>query len=121
MTSRTDEQIDRSRYRLAALLGRTRGKVYIAAALLTGKAQRSPNTAEAHAHKLLLETLAEIDGWAIDAGAAVGIDASTLTRDGPNGQATKETPPAPAPAGGRSDLRAGGEAQAGQAADALPG
>src|SRR5438270_2784511 len=118
MTSRTDEQIDRSRYRLAALLGRTRGKVYIAAALLAGKAQRSPNTAEAHAHKLLLETLAEIDGWAIDAGAAVGIDASTLTKDGQNGQTTQDAK-APA-AGSRSDLRAGGEAQAGQAADALP-
>jgi hypothetical protein len=68
----TEEQINAARRRLGVVISLTHGYVSHAAQLLERKATRSPATAEATAHALLLKAKWELEAWLRRSGELLG-------------------------------------------------
>jgi hypothetical protein len=69
----TEEQINAARRQLGVVISLTHGYVSQAAQLLESKARRSPATAEATAHSLLLQAKREMELWLRRSSAVLGV------------------------------------------------
>lgn len=73
-----DHTITTLRRGLGPMLAQARGRMLMAANLLEPKVSRSPDSAEAHARKLLVDAIGVMERWLVQAADAGGIDRREL-------------------------------------------